>query len=379
MLARTLWIAAKETRHILRDFRTLWLTLGIPLVLLLLFGYALTMDVEDIGLIVVDRDRSALSRELISAFDRSGYFTVVERPEHIRELVKRFRRGEAQAAVVIPPAFSKAAERGERATAQLIVDGADANIAGITLGYAAAIEQTLTLRIVSETLNRHGLTARAPLAPSATLRLRNWFNPTLKSQWYLVPGLVAVIMAMMSSILMSLTIAREWENGTMEQLLATPVRPLEIVAGKLLPYFVIGIGQLLLIAASGILLFKVPLRGNLGALFMLSSIFLAGGLGWGLLISIIARQQQLAMQLAILSSMLPSLLLSGFMTPIASMPPFVQLLSYLFPARYFLVILRALFLKDLPLAALWPQTVALLVYLVVVYALCFLRFRSEVA
>lgn len=379
MWRRTLWIAFKETRHILRDVRTLLLAFGIPLFLLLLFGYALTMDVEDIPLIVVDQDRSALSRDLTGAFERSGFFSVVDRPTDTKEILKRFRRSEAKAAIVIPVGFSKAVDRGEQAEAQLIVDGADANIAGITIGYASAIERVLTLSIAKQTLRRHGLAPGDGPAQPLTVKLRNWFNATLKSQWYMVPGLIAVIMAMMSSILMALTIAREWENGTMEQLLATPVRRVEIIVGKLLPYFVIGIGQLLLIAISGILLFKVPLRGNIGLLFALSALFLLGGLGWGLLISIVTRQQQLAMQLALLTSMLPSLLLSGFMTPIASMPAFVQGLSHVFAARYFLVILRGLFLKDLPFTAVWPEARALLIFAVVIFALCFLRFRSEVA
>ncbi len=379
MFGRILQLAWKETRHIVRDFRTLWMALGIPLVLLLLFGYALTMDVEDIALIVVDSDHTPLSRELSGAFERSGYFTVVERPDNEKTVLQRFRRYEAKAALIIPHGFERDAERGNTARAQLIVDGADANVADITIGYAQAIEQMLSFRMIVNTLERNGLSGGGMKGAPFSIKSRNWFNPSLNSQWFMVPGLIALIMSMMTSILMALTVAKEWENGTMEQLLVTPVNGMEIAIGKIIPYFVIGLGQLLLIAVSGILLFKVPLRGNIGALLLISVVFLLGGLAWGLLISIITRQQQLAMQMAILTSMLPSLILSGFMTPIASMPSIVQAITYIFPARYYLVALRGLFLKDLPLSALQPELTALLIYLVVILLLCSLRFKTEVA
>ncbi|RJO63776.1 MAG: ABC transporter permease [Myxococcales bacterium] len=379
MLRRILLIALKESRHIVRDFRTVWLALGIPLIMLLLFGYALTMDVQDIPIAVVDYDRTPESRELISAFERTRLFSVGTRLESENALLTAFRRAEIKAAIVIGRGYARAMARGERAEAQLIVDGTDANIAGIAFGYAAAVEQALSLKLLKDTLDRAGLGGGAGGAMPVTVSVRNWFNPTLKSQWYMVPGLVALLMAMMTAILMALTVAREWEQGTMEQLLVTPVRGVEIVVGKLIPYFVIGLMQLALIASSGILLFKVPLEGSIGLLVLLSSVFLIGGLAWGLLISIIARQQQVAMIMAVMTSMLPALLLSGFMTPIASMPRLVQLLTYIFPARYFLVILRGLFLKDLPLAAVWPESAALLVYATLVLALCTARFKTEVA
>ena len=219
--------------------------------------------------------------------------------------------------------------------------------------------------------------AKAPQI-AIDVRSRNLFNPTLKSQWYMVPGLIALIMAMISALLMSLTVAREWERGTMEQLLATPVRPLEIVLGKLLPYFVIGLAQLSLITAAGVALFDVPLRGGLLPLFGVSSLFLIGALGQGLLVSIATRKQQLAMQVALLTSMLPSLLLSGFMSPIASMPEIVQHISRIVPARYFLVVLRGLFLKGASLASMWPEVAALAVFAVVMLAACAARFKTRI-
>lgn len=378
MLRRILLIAQKETWHILRDSRTLFLALGIPLVFLLLFGYALTSDIEHIPLVLIDHDHSPLARQLSGAFERTGTFTVVAYQDDERGLNDLFHRNAAKVALIIPRGFERAASRGEKAQAQVIVDGTNANEATIAMGYAQAIGQSLSLDLSLESLERAGI----PLRDTATpLRLasRNWFNATLKSQWYLVPGLVAVIMSMMTSILMALTVAREWESGTMEQLLATPVRRVEIVFGKIIPYFVIGFLQLIMIAAAGILLFDVPLRGSIGLLCLTSAIFMIGGLAWGLLISIVTRQQQLAMQIALLTTILPSVMLSGFMTPIANMPKSLQVITAVFPARYFLVILRALFLKDLPFSAIWPETAVLLLFATVVLALCALRFRSEVA
>ena len=378
MLRRTLLIALKETRHVMRDFRTVYLALGIPLVMLLLFGYALTMDVENVPLLVVDDDHSAASRDLTGSFERSTLFTVVERIDDPDAVVGAFRRNEAKAALVIARGFGKDLDRGEPATAQLIIDGTDANVASIAIGYASAIAQTKTVTLVSRTLADHGISMGDAPRPPIDVRVRNWFNSALRSRWYMVPGLVAVIMAMMSAFLMALTVAREWERGTMEQLLVTPVHPVEIVLGKVIPYYVIGLAQVTLIAAAGAFLFDVPIRGGILLLNGLSSLFLVGALGQGLLVSIVTRNQQLAMQLSILSSMLPALLLSGFLSPIASMPRVVQAITYIVPARYFLTILRGVFLKGVGLDILWPQAAALVVFAVVMLAAGTARFKPRI-
>jgi ABC-2 type transport system permease protein len=377
MLRRILLIARKETWHILRDFRTVYMALGIPLVLLLLFGYALTMDVEDIRLIVVDGDRTRASRDLVSAFERSRVFSVVARPDHARGLLGAFRRFEAKAALIIAPGFSRDLERGGTGRAQLIADGTDANVAAIAMGYGAAIAQMRTLDLAISALERQGVSSGRKMRPPIEVKSRNWFNPALKSQWFMVPGLIALLMAMMAAILMSLTVAREWERGTMEQLLITPVRPIEIVFGKLLPYFCIGIGQLCLVSSAGVLLFDVPFKGDIGLLFGLSCLFLVGALSQGLLISILTRQQQLAIQFSFLTSLLPALLLSGFMSPIASMPEIIQYITYIVPARYFLVILRGLFLKGAAFAVLRPEVIALSIYAVVMLVLASVRFKAR--
>jgi ABC-2 type transport system permease protein len=378
VIRRIAHIAAKETRHILRDFRTVYLALGIPLVLLLLFGYALTMDVIDIPAAVVDADKTAASRDLAAAFERTGFFSIAARIDDEAEIEGLFIRGVAKVAIVIPRGLARTLARGEKARVQILADGTDANSAAIAVGYSAALAQNRTMELASRALAALGASgARAPKI-AIDVRSRNRFNPTLKSQWFMVPGLIALIMAMMSAMLMSLTVAREWERGTMEQLLATPVRPIEIVVGKLLPYFATGLLQLALITAAGVALFDVPLRGGLLPLFGVSSLFLVGALGQGLLVSIATRKQQLAMQISLLTSMLPSMLLSGFMSPIASMPELVRYISQIVPARYFLVVLRDLFLKGSPLTSLWPELAALAVFAVVMLAACAASFKSRI-
>ena len=377
MIRRIALLAAKETRHILRDFRTVYLALGIPLVLLLLFGYALSMDIDDIPTLVVDGDRTSASRDVVSAFERTGFFELVGRADNAAAAEGAFRSGEAKVVIVIPPGLGRALARGEAARIQILADGTDANTAAIAVGYGAALAQRRTMDLTVDALSRLGVPAAKAPRVAIDVRSRNWFNPTLESRWYMVPGLIAVIMAMMSALLMSLTVAREWERGTMEQLLVTPVRPAEIVIGKLVPYFVIGLLQLALITAAGAALFGVPLRGSVPSLFAISGVFLVGALGQGLLVSIATRQQQLAMQVALLTSMLPALLLSGFMSPIASMPVVVQHITRIVPARYFLVVLRDLFLKGSPLSAMWPEIAALAIFAVLMLVACASRFKTR--
>ncbi|MBI5507158.1 MAG: ABC transporter permease [Deltaproteobacteria bacterium] len=376
-LRRVFLVARKEGQHILRDWRTLYMAFGVPLVLLMLFGYALTMDIDQIKMIVVDGDRTPESRDLVSRFERTGTFTVVARPDDADGLQQAFHLGQAKAALVIAPGLGRTLSQGEAATAQLVVDGTDANVASIAIGFAAAVAQARTLELAVSALDAQGLTLGARLKPPVVVKARNWFNPNLKSQWYLVPGLVAVIMAMLAAILMALTVAREWERGTMEQLLVTPVKPIEILIGKLIPYYLIGLGQLTLVAAAGVVLFDVPIRGNLGLLYLMSSVFLIGALSQGLLISVVARQQQVAMQLAMISSMLPAIMLSGFMSPIASMPKIVQAITYAIPARYFLVIVRGLFLKGIAFAQMRGPALALAAFAAVMLTLAVKKFKTR--
>lgn len=377
-LFRIFLMARKEAQHVLRDGRSLYLALGIPLVMLLLFGYALTMDVDRVPLLVLDRDHSSRSRLVISALERSGAFTVVRSLESEHDIEPAFMERQAVAALVIERGFARAIERGERAAVQLLVDGTNANDASIAVGYATSILTPLSTDISLEGLSRRAGIDGARIPVPVAVRTRNWFNQALRSQWYLVPGLIAVILSMTNVLLMALTVSREWEQGTMEQLLSTPVRPAEILLGKLIPYVVIGWGQLLLVTAVGVYLFDVPLRGNLVLLFGASTVFLIASLGQGLLISVVARNQQIATMLAVLSGVLPAMLLSGFMSPVASMPAAIQAFSAIIPARHFLVITRGLFLKGVGVVELWQELAIVSAFAAGFLAVAIKRFGAEV-
>lgn len=375
---RALLVARKEGRHIVRDPRTLYLALGIPLIMLLLFGYALTMDVDHVNLVVVDRDMSAASRDLVERFTASGSFELVDGGRCAGDAACLFRRGAAQAVLVIEAGFGRHLARNEEAACQLLVDGTNANEASIAIGFSAATFETASLELITRALGRGGLGGGRDLAPPVQIKVRSWFNQALRSQWYMVPGLVAVILAMIATLLTALTVAREWEQGTMEQLLVTPVRRSEIVVGKLAPYLVIGVGQLVLIASAGVLLFDVPLRGSILLLFGVAVVFLTACLGLGLLVSVVTRNQRIAMMVAVLSSMLPALLLSGFLSPIASMPYLIQKLTYVFPARYFLVVTRGIFLKGSGFAALRWDIAAIAAFAALFTVVSVARFKTRI-
>ncbi|MCU0665082.1 MAG: ABC transporter permease [Myxococcota bacterium] len=375
---RVFLMARKEAEHVLRDSRSLYLALGIPLVLLLLFGYALTMDVDQVPLLVLDRDQSSHSRLITNALVRSGAFVLVGSMDSPDEAIDAFMRQEATAALIIEKGLARRLDRGERAQVQLLVDGTNANDASIASGYATAILQPLAMDIALKSLARRTGLDTSRMGVPLAVRSRNWFNQALRSQWYLVPGLIAVILAMTNVLLMALTVSREWERGTMEQLLSTPVRPAEILLGKLVPYVVIGWAQMLLVTSMGVLLFDVPLRGNLLLLFVASTLFLIASLGQGLLISVVARNQQVATMVAVLSGVLPSMLLSGFMSPIASMPKALQVFTEIIPARHFLVITRGIFLKGSGLDELKVELVIVGLFAVLLLAIANKRFGAEV-
>ncbi len=368
-LGRTWALARKETIHIVRDVRVIYMALGLPVVLLALFGYAVSFDLDRLPIGVVDEDQSPASRRLVEAMTASAAFHVEARLRDPAEVAERFRRGELKAALVIPRGLGRSLARGERAEAQMLLDGADGMTTSIALGYAAGISQAETQRLLSES----GLVLEPPLSVRARVR----FNPGMRSARFIVPGLIAVILSIMAVLLTALTVAREWERGSMEQLFATPVRRVEVIVGKLLPYVAIGMVQVLLVVTVGAWLFGVPVVGSLGLLFGAAWLFLTGMLGQGLLISVITRNQQVATQVGMISSMLPTLLLSGFLFPIENMPAFLQLISRVIPGRYFIVTLRGILLKGNGMDVLWPQFVALGVFALVMIALSSGRFRRR--
>ena len=374
-LRRLLAIARKEVRQLSRDTRSLLLAFLLPVLLLILFGYAISWDVRDVRTGVLDQDKSAAGRELLDAFRASGYFSftaVLDGPGEIRPLVDR---GTVQAVLVIPPGFAADLGAGRTARVQAIVDGSDANTATIVLGYARGVVASWAARRGGDGAGDGGASRRPPLVAET----RVWFNEELESKNMIVPGLVVVIMMIVAAMLTSLTLAREWERGTMEQLAATPVTRLEVVVGKLLPYLVIGLADVAVSTALGVWLFGVPLRGSLLLLAALSLLFLLGALGLGMFISAITRSQILATQAAMIATFLPAFLLSGFMFAIAVMPPALRLVTYLVPARYFLVVTRGIFLKGVGLGVLETQALLMLAFAVAGVGLAVASFKKELA
>lgn len=360
-------IARKEVIQIRRDQRSLALAFVLPVVLLVLFGYAITWDVTDIRTLVVDQDHSSESRGLLEAFRASRYFRLLGPLERTEEIGPRLEKGDAQLVLVIPPDFANDLGASRPARVQAIVDGSDANTATIVLAYTQGVVESYAAG------QRFGQTPR----PGVTVASRVWYNEELLSRNMIVPGLVAVIMMIIAAMLTSLTIAREWERGTMEQLAATPVSRAEVVLGKLLPYVAIGFVDVVLTSALGVALFGVPFRGSIFLLAVLSLLFLVGGLGLGMFISAVAGSQLVATQLAMVVTFLPAFLLSGFMFDISIMPWGLRLVTYLIPARYFIVVTRGIFLKGVGAEVLWPQGLLMIAFAVVGLALAMRSFKKE--
>jgi ABC-2 type transport system permease protein len=374
MKNRILPLARKETLHTLRDPRSLYLAIILPIILLILFGYAITFDIRHIPVGIVDQDGSFLSRDFISRVKGSEYLDLVYLSSSPSGLENLLDKGKVKIILIIPHRFSRNLSKGKDASLQLLIDGSDNNTAQIALGYVSGIVQIFSSNIILEKLNKQGAALRAG-SPQIDVRQRIWYNPDLRSTNFIVPGLIAVVMMILAAMSTSLTIAREWEIGTMEQLIATPTKPHEIIIGKLLPYFFLGIIQISLVILVGTLLFNVPLKGNIFFLFCVSGVFLICGLGIGLLISTLTRSQQLAFMFSLLLTLLPSFLLSGFVFPISSMPRIIQFFTYLVPAKYFLIVLRGIFLKGTGLEILWPQVVSLMAFASLVLLACAKRLR----
>lgn len=369
-------VTRKELLHIVRDPRSLGMALAVPLVMLLLFGVALTLDVDRIPTLVYDADRSPQSRELIARFDGSRFFDITGYTVLYEEIERRVDAGAVLMGLVIPPDFSRELLAGRRARVQILLDGSDSNTASIALGYVNALLGAYELDIRAEAQRRR---LGRVVKPPAEARLRVWYNTELKSKNYIVPGLIAVILMIIAALLTSLTIAREWETGTMEQLLSTPLRPAEIVLGKMLAYFGVGAADTLTAILAGVFLFGVPFRGSLLLLGASCGVFLAGALFWGILISAVARSQLLAYQMGMITSFLPAFLLSGFVFAIETMPRPIQVITHIVPARYFITLLRGTFLKGVGLEVLAPELAFLLAYGALVFLVATRKMRQKVA
>ena len=375
-LRRTYAMTRKEFLHIVRDPRSLVMALAVPLVMLLLFGYGLTLDVDRIPTLIYDMDSSPESREAIARFAGSRFFDVLGSVDGYRAIEREIDRDKVLLAVVIPQDISRELLSGRQPQVQLIFDGSDSNTASIAKGYAEALLQNYAYDVRARALDQKG---GGRMEAPVDARLRVLYNSELKSRNYLVPGLIATILAIITALLTSLTIAREWETGTMEQLLSTPVRPAEVVLGKMLAFFALGFIDTLMAVAVGVLVFGVPLRGNPLLLIGATSIFLFGSLCWGILISAAARTQVQAYQLGMLSSFLPALLLSGFVYSIENMPAVIQLISYIVPARYIVTVLKGVFLKGVGLEILWGQVALLVVYGAAAFVVATRKLRQKVA
>jgi len=383
MRPRRLWaIARKEAIQLRRDSRSLIIAFAMPVLLLVLFGYAITFDVRNVRTAVLDQDLSKQSRAFVDAFRASGYFTVVDALAGPDQVAPALDAGRAQIVLVIPPDFSRRLGTPRPPRVQAVIDGSDANTATLIEGYLQGTVAEVTRRLAAGGPVHSagdGGAGSNPAAPPLTVDVRVWFNEELDSTNAIVPGLVAVIMMIIAALLTSLTLAREWERGTMEQLASTPVGRLEVVLGKLLPYLAIGLVDTAVSTALGVFLFGVPFRGNPLLLMVLSFFFLVGALGLGMFISATVRSQLLASQVALIATLLPAFLLSGFMFDIAVMPLPLRLLTYLIPARYFLVVTRGIFLKGVGVEVLALQGGLMVLFAAIGLALAARNFKKEIA
>jgi ABC-2 type transport system permease protein len=361
-LRRITAIAHIETLLIIRDKRSLGLAFILPLLLLVLLGSALSYDVKNIPLSIWDQDRTPASRALIAAFQGSPYYRIVAIREGYPDLVNDLDRGKAIVVMVIPYDFEKRLNREEEVPVQFILDGTDSTTAGISLNYIEGIMDNHNLSIQRKPVRQ---TTGLPL----DLAIRVWFNPEMESRNFIVPGLIAVILMIIAALLTSLTLAREWETGTMETLLSLPIRPLEVVIGKIIPYCAIGMINVTILLLASLFIFRIPMRGSIPLLYLFASIFTIGVMGLGIFISGIAKRQVLASQMAILTTLLPANLLSGYIFPIRNMPPILQGISYLVPARYLIHAFKGIFLKGIGISILYPSLLLLAVFAIFIIGL----------
>jgi ABC-2 type transport system permease protein len=358
-LQRLAAVARKESLHLLRDWRSLTLALAIPLLLILLYGYALTLDLRNVPTAVWDQGRSPQSRALLSLFASSPYFSIQSYRDDYQGLQEDLDRGRAMVAIVIPGDFAAKVQAAKPVKIQILGDGSDANTSRLAMNYAANIGAIYARTVASEEMLLQG---RGKLKQPVEVAQRAWYNPGLRSQNVLIPGIIALVMIVVAALLTSTTIAKEWETGTMEQLISTPLRGPELIFGKIVPYFAIGMIDVAMAVLMGKWVFDVAIVGNAALLFAMSALFLTGALFFGLTLSIKLKSQVLANQLAIIAGFLPTLLLSGFVFAIENMPIPLQFLTYIVPARYFIAILRGIYLKGIGLEILWLNALFLLIY-----------------
>jgi ABC-2 type transport system permease protein len=371
---RLLSLIRKEFIQITRDPRTLALTFLMPVIQLVLLGYAATNDVRNVSLAVFDQDRSAASRDLLDAYRAADYFRVefmVESEDELRGLIDR---GAARAGMIIPPGYASHIAAGQTAQIAFVIDGSDPTVAGTALSAATFIGQAKATELTVERLAARG--QAGALQPALEVRSQVWYNPDLVSAYYMIPAMIGLILQFLTTILTATAIVRERERGTIEQLIVTPIRAWELVVGKLAPYVIIAFIDTVEILVAGVLIFGVPINGSLPLLLLMAGLFLVSTLGLGLFISTISNTQQEAM-LSAMFTMLPTIFLSGFLFPLAAMPAVLQWASYVVPLRYFLIVVRGIILKGVGLEALLPEIIALSIFAVVIMGGAALRFRKR--
>jgi ABC-2 type transport system permease protein len=370
-----LWaIARKEVIQVLRDWRSLVIIAAMPIVMTLLYGYGVTLDIKHIPVCVLDREGSQQSQDLLKRFQASEYFRIVGSFTSYSPILRGIDSGRCRLAIVIPYDFSERIAEGGTVGVQALLDASDDNTANIAMGYSEAVINGYSQQVQLDWLARNGITR---VEPPLSLDARTWFNEDLESRAFILPGVIAIVMAVIGTFLTALTIAREWERGTMEQLVSTPVTPLELVAGKLLPYFVIGMVATAMCAGVSIFWFQIPFRGHVSTLFGTSALFLFVVLATGFWISAVARSQLVASQTALVATFMPAFLLSGFIFPLDQMPAPIRVISYLVPASYYDTILKGVFLKGITSGALRFDILFLAAFAVLIGAVAVLSFRKR--
>ena len=369
-------IAVKEFRQVVRDTRTLAVLLFFPAFMMFLFGYALSFDVKHVPLAVLDNDRTAQSRDYIQSFLHSENFDLRFYLAGSNEVDAVLDDGRAQVVLVIPPDFADHLSRGDQVDVQINLDGSNSNSAATALGYVSAITADYSEQIRTRALKRVGMTS---VALPIDYRPRVWYNPELRSARFLVPGIIVQILLIMTVISTSLSVVREKERGTMEQIIVSPLLPIEVIIGKCIPYVLLSMIGAAIVLMMGWLLFAVAVKGSILLLSLSMLVFLIGGLGMGLLISTVTGTQRAAFQMSALLTMLPSILLSGFIFPLRNMPIPIQVVSYLIPARYFLPILRGIIVKGTGLVTYWREMVFLVAFAVAVISLSTVRLRRQMS
>jgi ABC-2 type transport system permease protein len=371
MITRTLYLIRKEFLHILRDPRTLFVMLAMPIIQLTLLGYAATTDIEHLRTAILDGDKSLASRELIEAYRASNYFDIALYVESEQQLEYLVDSGQVRAGLIIPAGYGEAVTTGDQVQVAFVIDGSDPSVANTAFAASQSVGQAQSMRIMERTMG-----IDPDDLPGVQVRPRVWYNPEMKSANFMIPGLMGLLLYFFTTLFTAMSIVREREQGTIEQLIVTPIKPLELIIGKIAPYVFVAFFDVLEVLAIGVFWFGVPIRGSLGLLLGLSALFLLTSLGIGIFLSSVANTQQEAMLLAFLT-MFPSVFLAGFFFPIEAMPGWLQAVTYVIPLRYMLVVIRGIILKGVGLRILRQEVVALSIFGVAIMLLAAARFRKR--